>query len=289
MQVIKKRISDHVHSIRIPFKVPIGQDRFLERFVYTYLIYEDNIWMVDSGVSGSKDIIRDYIRETGREPSETVAVVLTHAHPDHVGGALGIQKTMGCKIAAHSDDVRWIEDVALQNRERPVPGFQSLVEGSVKVNRILNDGDVIALGAGSNLEIIHTPGHSKGHIALFYKNDAVMITGDCVPVPGDMPVYDDVASSLMSIDKLLRRDNIAVLLSSWDEHRYGSQAYKSLQQGADYIRKIHQEVIRQKSTLNSSDVRVVAAMVSERLGFPETTLNPIFFRSIEAHLKATDI
>lgn len=289
MEVIKKRISDHVHSIRIPFKVSIGQNRFLERFVYTYLIYEDKIWMVDSGVSGSKDIIFDYILETGREPSEIVTLVLTHAHPDHVGGALGIQRTTGCKIAAHGEDIRWIEDVVLQNMERPVPGFQSLVEGSVKVNRTLSDGDVIELGAGSNLEIIHTPGHSKGHISIFYKNDAVMIAGDSVPVPGDMPVYDDVASSLTSIGKLLRRANIAVLLSSWDEHRYNSQAYKSLQQGADYIRRIHQEVIRQKANLNSSDVRAVAAMVCERLGFPETTLNPIFFRSIEAHLKATTI
>jgi hydroxyacylglutathione hydrolase len=289
MEVIKKQISDHVHSIRIPFKVPIGQDRFVERFVYTYLIYEDNIWIVDSGVSGSKDIILGYIRETGREPSEVVTLVLTHAHPDHVGGALGIQRTTGCKIAAHGDDVRWIEDVALQNMERPVPGFQSLVEGSVKVNHTLSDGDVIKLGAGSNFEIIHTPGHSKGHIALFYKNDAVMIAGDCVPVPGDMPVYDDVALSLMSIDKLLRRDNITILLSSWNQPIYGSQIYKSLQQGADYIRKIHQEVIQQKSNLNSIDVRAVAAMVSEGLGFPETTLNPIFFRSIEAHLRVTNI
>lgn len=188
MEVIKKRISDHVHSIRIPFKVSIGQDRFLERFVYTYLIYEDKIWMVDSGVSGSKDMIFDYILETGREPSEIVTLVLTHAHPDHVGGALGMQRTTGCKIAAHSEDVRWIEDIVLQNMERPVPGFQSLVEGSVKVNRTLSDGDLIELGAGSNLEIIHTPGHSQGHIALFYKTDAVMIAGDCVPVPGDMPV-----------------------------------------------------------------------------------------------------
>ena len=148
MEVIKKQISDHVHSIRIPFRLPLGQERFLERFVYAYLIYEDNIWLVDSGVSGSKDIIFDYIRETGRDPSEISALVLTHAHPDHLGGALGVQRTTGCMIAAHGEDIRWIEDVVLQSRERPVPGFQSLVEGSVKVNRTLSDGDVMELSVG---------------------------------------------------------------------------------------------------------------------------------------------
>ncbi|MFC1942988.1 MBL fold metallo-hydrolase [Chloroflexota bacterium] len=289
MEVIKKQISDHIHSIRIPFKIPLSQDRFLERFVCTYLIYDDKIWLVDSGVSGSKDIIFNYIRETGRDPSEIAALVLTHAHPDHVGGALGVQTETECMIAAHGEEVQWIEDVALQNRERPVPGFQSLVEGSVNVNRILSDGDIIELGTGSNLEVIHTPGHSKGHVALFYKNDAVMITGDCVPVRGDMPVYDDVASSLISIGKLLERDNLAVLLSSWDEPRYDSQAYNSLQEGIDYIRKIHRQVIRQKTNLASSDVRAVATMVCKELGFPDTTLNPLFFRTIEAHLSAPNI
>ena len=192
-------------------------------------------------------------------------------------------------MVAHGKDIKWIEDAGLQNRERPVPGFQSLVEGSVKVNRTLSHGDVIELGAGSTLEVIHTPGNSPGHIALFYKNDGVMIAGDCVPVPGDMPVYDEVALSLTSIDRLLKRDNIAILLASWDEPRYASEAYKSLRAGADYIKKIHREVMRQKTSLNSNDVRAVAARVCSELGFPETFLNPVFFRTVAAHLRVTNI
>lgn len=285
MEVIKKKVSDHVHSIRIPFKIPLGPDKFVERFVYVYLIFEDKIWLIDSGVSSSKDIIFDYIRETGRDPSEIAMLVLTHAHPDHIGGAFEIQKAVGCMVMAHANDVRWIEDVAVQNKERQVPGFNSLVAGSVKVDRVLKDGDSIELSTRSALEVIHTPGHSKGHIALYHKNDGVMIAGDCVPVTGDMPVYDDVALSLKSIDKLLKRDNIAVLLSSWDEPRYGGHAYKSLRDGADYIRKIHREIVRQKAVLGSDDVKVIAAAVCRELGFPEATLNPVFFRTIEAHLK----
>jgi len=156
------------------------------------------------------------------------------------------------------------------------------------VARTLNDGEIIEC-AGGSLEVIHTPGHSKGHIALFHKDDGVMITGDGVPVPGDMPVYDDVNASLTSIDKLLKRDNIDVMLSAWDEPRFASQVGASLRNGRDYISKIHNEVIRQKTALNSNDVKAIAGAVCKEFGLPNTTLNPVFFRTISAHLKAREV
>ena len=284
----KAQVSKHVHSIKIPFELRLGSGKTLDRFVYVYLIYAKQICLIDSGVSGSKDLIFDYIKETGRDPGEIAMMVVTHAHPDHIGGALGVQKSTGCVVAAHRDDIPWIEDIELQYRERPVPSFHSLVEGSIEVDRALKDGDNLELGDDNMLQVVHNPGHSRGHISLIYKNDGVLISGDCVPVAGGLPIYEDVVSSIKSIKRLRDIKGLKVLLSSWDEPHYGDQIYKALDEGINYIRNIHREVIKEKAILHSSDIQVVARQVCIKLGLPETALNPIFFKTIEAHLKVSD-
>jgi glyoxylase-like metal-dependent hydrolase (beta-lactamase superfamily II) len=287
MNISTGQVSRHVHSIKIPFKIPAGKDRFIERFVYTHIIFEDDIVLIDSGVSGSGKIIFDYILKQGRTPLQISMIVLTHAHIDHIGGAPFIKDSTGCTVAAHPDDIRWMEDTELQEKERPVPGFKSLIEGNIKIDRILDDEEIIRLSNGSSLEVIHTPGHAPGHISLYYKKDRIMITGDCVPVKGDMPVYDDAEMSLASIDRLAKRKDIDVLLSAWDDPASGTAAYEKLKDGAGYIREIHNEVNRLKE--GSADLITIAQALCDSLKLPPGTMNPLFFNTIAAHLKAADI
>jgi len=277
------QVTEHIHAIKIPFKLEIGKGKTLERFVYVYLIYGKEICLVDCGVSASAEHILDYVGKTGRHPNEITMAVLTHAHPDHIGGASGIRKAVGCKIAAHTDDVHWIEDVDMQYRERPVPSFHSIVGGSVKVDLLLEDEDIINIG-DSSLRVIHTPGHSAGHIALFYEKDRTLFSGDCIPLPGDMPIYEDVIFSAISLKKLGEIKRLEILLSSWDEPRYGNRVYDILEEGIAYLQKIHKTVLREKAS--TSDIRILAPKVLKRLGLPKTAMNPISFKSVEAHLQA---
>ena len=64
------QITDHIHALRISFKVPITPELSLDRFVYVYLIFGKNIYLIDSGVAGSSNIIFAYIQEQGRKPEE---------------------------------------------------------------------------------------------------------------------------------------------------------------------------------------------------------------------------
>lgn len=287
MNIRTEQVSEHVHSIKIPFKIPAGKDRFIERFVYTHLIFEDEIVLIDSGISGSGEIIFDYILKQGRTPSQISTIVLTHAHIDHIGGAPFIKERTGCTVAAHRDDIGWMENTELQEKERPVPGFKSLIEGNIKIDRILDDDEIIRLGNGSTIEVIHTPGHARGHISLYYKKDRGMITGDCLPVRGDMPVYDDVELMLASIDKLAERKDIDILLSAWDEPAFGAAACEKLEDGAAYIREIHNLVSGYKA--ESMDVIKIAQAVCDSLKLPPGTMNPLFFNTIAAHLKAPEV
>jgi glyoxylase-like metal-dependent hydrolase (beta-lactamase superfamily II) len=184
------QITKHVHAIKIPFQVKTELG-ILERFVYSYLIAGKQICLIDSGIVSSEDVIFDYIEKIGLNPGDISLLILTHSHPDHIGSAKSIKKKSGCKVLAHPNEKSWIEDVDLQERERPVPNFHSLVDGSVKVDEILENGDVLNLGENISLKIIHTPGHSEGSISLLIPEEGVLFTGDVIPIKGDLPIYDD--------------------------------------------------------------------------------------------------
>lgn len=282
------QIGRQVHQLKIPFKLEITPGKMLERFVNVWLIYGKNICLIDSGVAGSKELIFHSLRQSGREPREISLLLLTHAHPDHVGGAVSLQKAVGFKIAAHEGDKLWIEDTELQFNERPIPDFHKIVEGPVKVDRVLPDGDSLSVADGDTLKVIHTPGHSKGHLSFWYPVERLLFCGDCVPVPGDLPIYEDVAALVRSIKALKSIPGVDLLLSSWDEPRRGPDITRVIQRGLSYIQRIHQAV-RDARANGITEPPAVAAFVSEKLFIRGAAANPLFARTIAAHLQVADV
>jgi hydroxyacylglutathione hydrolase len=254
--------------------------------VYSYLVYGETITLIDTGVSGCETQIFDYIRSTGRNPSEIALIILTHSHPDHIGAARAIQKTTKCSIAAHPAERAWIEDVQLQNRERPVPGFAGLVGGSVQVDHELLDGDIIetdAIHAGE-MQVIHTPGHSPGSVSLYMQSGGVLFSGDAIPVKGDLPVYDDALASMQSIQRLRGLTGIQVLLSAWDEPRNGEEAYGHLDRAVEYLQMIH-EAVRANADTGSPDPMELTRKTARAIGLPPQAVNPLLARTFAANLR----
>jgi len=278
------QITSHLHALKIPFNVPTSQGA-VPRFVYVYLVYGDEVCLIDSGVASSQNIIFDYLMKTARRSREISLLVLTHSHPDHMGAAPAIKKATGCSVAAHEKEKAWIEDAELQARERPVPGFFSLVEGSVKVDRLLAEGDGFDLG-GIEARVIHTPGHSPGSVSLWLPGEEALISADAVPVAGDLPIYEDFQQSAASIRRLLAVDGIRFLLSSWDVPREGEQAALALESGLLYLQRIHQAVRR--TATNSRDPLELCGPVLKELGIAEGMANPLVARSLQSHLWALE-
>jgi hypothetical protein len=244
-------------------------------------------------VASSKGFILDYLKKIGRKPEEISLLILTHSHPDHVGAAKAIKAITGCAVAAHAAERSWIEDVDLQARERPVPGFKTLVGGSVKVDRILQDGDtlealVLKNGAASSLKVhvIHTPGHSSGSISLWLPEEGALFTADAVPIPGDMPIFDDILASASSIQRLRSIFGIKVLLSAWDDPRKGSDAYNVLDSGLAYLQSIQKAFLDVTDSESLSDPMVLCRRVIRELGLPEAMANPLVARTFQACLRA---
>lgn len=279
------QINKHVHALKIPFTVTTPSGAVIERFVYVYLIYGTNgLCLIDSGVASSEQAIFEYLWATDRKVSDISLIIQTHAHPDHIGASRTIKGETRCAVAVHPAERAWVENVQLQARERPVPGFDALVAGSLAVDRLLEDGDVFDLGCGLKLQVFHTPGHSRGSISLLLLGYQALFCGDAVPVPGDMPVYEDVRASVASVKKLMAIKDVRHLLPSWDEPRQGAGVCRRMEEGLAYLQRIHDAVRTCAGTSAEPDLLEVTRCVLKEISLPPELANPLVARSIAAHL-----
>lgn len=278
------QVTEHIHALRIPFTLPIGPGITLDRFVYAFLIFGEDICLIDTGVASSKQVIFDYILSTGRNPEEISTIVQTHTHPDHIGATKAIKEACGCILAVHAGEQEWIEDVELQFKERPIPGFHLLVGGSVEVDQVLADGDVLNLGKGLTLEVFHTPGHSKGSISLLLKEDRALFSGDVIPLPGDVLIYEDYLASVDSVKKLLGIEGVNNLFSSWDQPREGETIYRLLNDSLNYFQHVD-ELVAKHYKNGVTDTMDLCKRVFQDLGIPTAAAIPTVAKSFEANIK----
>lgn len=90
-----------IHQVKINFNVTPE----IKRFVYVYIIAgEKGCYLIDSGVSGSETIIEKELTQMGRSISDVKALFITHAHPDHIGGAAVLKRASGCQIYASAGE-----------------------------------------------------------------------------------------------------------------------------------------------------------------------------------------
>jgi len=279
------QITDHIHALKIPFQLPVGPGKMLARFVYVYLVMGREICLIDSGVQNSSGIIFNYLKKIGREPEEISLLALTHAHPDHIGSAGEIKEATGCTVAAHPDAKAWIEDVELQCKERPVPGFHTLADRGTPLDRLLQDGERIDLGPLS-LQVILTPGHASGALSFYCQEEGVLFSGDAIPLPNGLPIYDDAAATAASVKRLKDLQPIKHLLASWADPVAGAAVYEMMNGSLDYLQRIHAIIRDIAAESRVDDPMELCRRVGKVLGLPETAVNPLVAQSFVSHLKS---
>jgi len=281
------QVTEHIHSLEIPFQIPLAPDKAISRSVYVFLVAGEKITLIDSGVAGAHQAIFSYINSIGRELSEIATLILSHAHPDHIGSAKYIRRTTGCRVLAHPLEKGWVEDTDKQKTERPVPGFDTLVEGPVHVDGLLDDGQTLDIDTAIPCRVIATPGHSSGSVSLFFNRERVLFSGDALPLPGDLPIYEDITVSLQSIRKLANLAKQAdVLLSSWEQPILGQQAIeKRIAAGVAYLQKIHHSVV-ENHTRHSEQGLALCQRVVASLGLPPFAANPLVAKAFMSSLPA---
>jgi len=162
-------------------------------YLFIENIDEDDLTLIDPAFLPQLPILEDYIHNLGYYLKNIKRIILTHLHIDHAQAANEVRNRTGAKIYSH-----WIEAGYLAHNP-PYPGpptaqrtqemarksglsseeltkkFGSLEVEPIIVDNQVSDGDMIG-----SLRVIHTPGHTPGHISLYHSEDRIIIAGDSI-------------------------------------------------------------------------------------------------------------
>jgi glyoxylase-like metal-dependent hydrolase (beta-lactamase superfamily II) len=177
--------------------------------------------LVDTGVFGSPtNDVAPALASLGLSLGDVDLVVNTHGHFDHLGGNGEGKDAANAEIALHRADVPLAESHENQTRRlrelygaidadhlRPAREAMTLrlLGRAVGVDRVLDDGDVVDLGADVKLTVIHTPGHTAGAVCYYWEAANLLLTGDSIQGrgvhAGALPIVEAPGSYAASLKR----------------------------------------------------------------------------------------
>lgn len=151
---------------------------------FAFLDDDGQVTLVDCGLKRAPGRIVAALAGIGRHPSDVTRIVLTHAHGDHAGGAHEMVGRTGLDgVTVHQDDAAYITrgieapgppgGMARLLRRGPTSHFEP-----IDVSEVLADGQLLPIAGG--VRVLHTPGHTPGHVSLLHEPTGVLITGDVI-------------------------------------------------------------------------------------------------------------
>jgi len=118
------------------------------------------------------DQIDDILRILKEEKLTLKQIVVTHAHIDHVGGAMKLKAATGAPILMNQKDEALLNMLDVQ-----AAWIGMKPPGAVQVDEAIGEGRVLQVG-GISSSVIHTPGHTEGSICLYFPEQKTLIAGD---------------------------------------------------------------------------------------------------------------
>jgi glyoxylase-like metal-dependent hydrolase (beta-lactamase superfamily II) len=201
-----ERISPHVHSMHVKidwFPQPYPPNVFL-------IVDGNEGALIDAGFPDDESISKrlEMLKEF---PGLNVRyIVITHHHFDHASGAPKLRDATGAKIVMHRDEAPLLERAAKEDLPSDVEVPAEHKEYAERVqewrveaakaapDQLVSDGDTLSIGS-LTLRMVHSPGHTAGHLSPLLEGDNVLFAGDnvlgvgttVVPPPpnGDMGQY----------------------------------------------------------------------------------------------------
>ncbi|GLI27197.1 MBL fold metallo-hydrolase [Agromyces rhizosphaerae] len=201
-----------------------------------YAVRDDagGVHLIDPGwpTTGHLDVLAAGLAHMGAGLSDVRTVTATHLHTDHLGGAGDLRAATSARIVLHREEDRAVREMA---GRRPAHAASDAIDrwgvpadrraeleahAEERVERptadvLVDDGDLLPI-PGRSVRVVHTPGHTTGHICLRDEDAGVLFTGDLLlPTihPGvGLGAHGDanpLADYLSSLQRIARFDNEA--------------------------------------------------------------------------------
>jgi len=139
----------------------------------------DGITIIDTSISIAGKRILKQLAGAGFSEKDVKRIIITHAHPDHVGGLPYLYAQTGAQVISSATEKPVIQG------ETPVPRRPSGLRPPntqykfVPVSRTVEDGEILADVMGG-LQALHTGGHAPGHVAFWQPEREILFCGDVI-------------------------------------------------------------------------------------------------------------
>jgi glyoxylase-like metal-dependent hydrolase (beta-lactamase superfamily II) len=212
-----------------------------------------------------QDAMAEWVQGARLRGVEPVAILATHHHPDHVGGAMALRERLQLPLWAHAMTAQRLD-------------------GIVEIDRLIQDGERIELDGPipTSLTALHTPGHAPGHLCFTDEASNIMIAGDMVASVGTIivePTDGDMLLYLESLRKMSALEPAGILPAHGDLIEQ-PQAILSFY--------IEHRLMRERKVLRALEARAKASrprhLVARAYDDTPKALWPLALRSIESHL-----
>ena len=151
-----------------------------------FIVGEDGLTLVDSGLAKKKDTILGAVAGAGRQPPDLKHILITHHHIDHIGSLAALKEATGAKCYVHPAD----SPIVRGDEPQPGPNPGSLLgklagpllsrmsppAPPADVDVEVADGEELPLAGG--IKAVHTPGHTPGHLSFLLPSKNVLFVGD---------------------------------------------------------------------------------------------------------------
>lgn len=281
------QIAPGIHRI----EAPLG-----DRFVAMYLLVGDEAaLLLDTGMDRMPyDYILPYLDQIKLPASQVRYVLTSHADFDHTAGNASMREIApGAVFMCHQLDQRMVEDIEVMIRERygefaadhdidetdESRAFIRAQSRHVPVNVALSGGERIRLGGDWTVEVLHAPGHSRGHLTLHDPRSQTLLICDATlwnavlrkdGTPAFPPTYRYTDTYVATMNRFAGMNAQLLLTSHYPIYR-GAGVAEFLAESRAYVDRVDQALLQELAGASGPrTLRELITALSPKLGeWPE--------------------
>jgi len=295
-------IAPGIHRI----EAPLG-----DRFVAVYLLVdEEDALLIDTGMDDTpRTYIAPYLDQIGLAPSRLRYVLTSHADFDHTAGNRSVQEMAPKALfLCHALDQPMIEDVEVMIKERygefaadhgidETDESKQFIRNSsrhVPVNVTVSGGETIRLGPAWPVEILHAPGHSRGHLTVYDARSQTLIICDATlgsavlrkdGTPAFPPTYRYVDSYVATMNRFRGMNAKLLLTCHYPVYRDAGVA-EFLAESRAYVDRVDQVLLAELAgAATPPTMRELCTTLGPRLGEWPDAASSFLVYPLQGHLE----